>query len=169
MHHVLGGVAAKIDLLQFSSVQFSCSVVFDSLRPHESQHARPPCLPPTPGVYSNSCPSIGDAIQPSHPLSSTSPPAPNPSQHQGLISLHQLNNSPSLSGGDQLRRSLRRGRNGSEMLRKVSVTNSLDKPFSVDSPTVEGHILMKRRWPTLDSKRGASEVRQAEFEFQICR
>ena len=39
------------------SVQFSCSVVSDSLRPHESQHARPPCPSPTPGVYSNSCPS----------------------------------------------------------------------------------------------------------------
>ena len=41
----------------FSLVQFSCSVVSDSLRLHESQHARPPCLSPTPGVYSNSCPS----------------------------------------------------------------------------------------------------------------
>ena len=40
-----------------SSVQFSCSVMSDSLRPHESQHARPPCPSPTPGVYSNSCPS----------------------------------------------------------------------------------------------------------------
>ena len=40
----------------FSSVQFSRSVVSDSLRPHESQHARPPCSSPTPGVYSNSCP-----------------------------------------------------------------------------------------------------------------
>ena len=39
------------------SVQFSCSVVSDSLWPHESQHARPPCPSPTPGVYSNSCPS----------------------------------------------------------------------------------------------------------------
>ena len=38
-----------------SSVQFSCSVVSDSLRPHELQHARPPCPSPTPGVYSNSC------------------------------------------------------------------------------------------------------------------
>ena len=37
--------------------QFSHSVVFDSLRPHESQHARPPCPSPTPGVHSNSCPS----------------------------------------------------------------------------------------------------------------
>ena len=36
--------------------QFSHSVVSDSLRPHESQHARPPCPSPTPGVHSNSCP-----------------------------------------------------------------------------------------------------------------
>ena len=40
----------------FSSVQFSCSVVSDSLWPHEPQHAGPPCPSPTPGVYSNSCP-----------------------------------------------------------------------------------------------------------------
>ena len=39
-----------------SSVQFSGSVVSDSLRPHESQHARLPCPSPTPGVYPNSCP-----------------------------------------------------------------------------------------------------------------
>ena len=38
------------------SVQFSHSVVSDFLRPHESQHARPLCPSPTPGVYSNSCP-----------------------------------------------------------------------------------------------------------------
>ena len=38
------------------SVQFSCSVVSDSLQPHGLQHARPPCLSPTPGVYPNSCP-----------------------------------------------------------------------------------------------------------------
>ena len=38
------------------SVQFNHSVVSDSLRPHESQHARPPCPSPTPRVYSNSCP-----------------------------------------------------------------------------------------------------------------
>ena len=42
---------------QFSSVQFSCSVVSDSLRPHESQHARPRCPSPTPGVHSDSRPS----------------------------------------------------------------------------------------------------------------
>ena len=40
-----------------SSVQFSLSVVSDSLRPHELQHNRPPCPSPTPGVHSNSCPS----------------------------------------------------------------------------------------------------------------
>ena len=39
-----------------SSVQFSCSVVSDSLRPHEPQHARPPCPSPTPGVHPNLCP-----------------------------------------------------------------------------------------------------------------
>ena len=41
----------------YSSVQFSHSVVSDSLLPHESQHARPPCPSPTPGVHSDSCPS----------------------------------------------------------------------------------------------------------------
>ena len=40
-----------------ASVEFSRSVVSDSLRPHKSQHARPPCPSPTPGVYSNTCPS----------------------------------------------------------------------------------------------------------------
>ena len=38
------------------SVQFSRSVVSDSLRPHEPQHTRPPCPSPTPGVYPNPCP-----------------------------------------------------------------------------------------------------------------
>ena len=40
-----------------ASVQFSHSVVSDSLRPHGLQHARPPCPSPIPGVHSNSCPS----------------------------------------------------------------------------------------------------------------
>ena len=44
----------KQEFSQFSSV--SHSVVSDSLRLHESQHARPPCPSPTPGVHSNSCP-----------------------------------------------------------------------------------------------------------------
>ena len=78
------------------SVQFSHSFVSDSLPPHESQHARPPCPSPTPRVNPNSCPSSRSAIQPSsHPAISSSvspsPPAPNPSQHQGLFSSsHQV-------------------------------------------------------------------------------
>ena len=50
----------KMKIMAFvpiSSVQFSHSVVSDSLRPHEPQHARPPCLSPTPGVHSDSRPS----------------------------------------------------------------------------------------------------------------
>ena len=86
--------AVAWDGVHFSSVQFSCSVVSDSLSPHESQHARPPYPSPTPGVHSDLRPSSLDAIQPSHPLSSPSPPAPNPSQHQSLFqrvnSLHEV-------------------------------------------------------------------------------
>ena len=71
--------------LNCDSVQFSCSVVSDSLRPHESQHARPPYLSPTPGVYSNSCPSSWWY----HPAISSSvvpfSACPHPSQHQGLF------------------------------------------------------------------------------------
>ena len=67
------------------SVQFSGSVVSDSLRPHESQHARSPCPSPTPGNSLTHVHRVSDAIQPSHPLSSPSPPAPNPSQHQSLF------------------------------------------------------------------------------------
>ena len=47
----------KYSYTQFSSVQFSRSVMSNSLWPHESQHARPPCPSLTPGVHSNSCPS----------------------------------------------------------------------------------------------------------------
>ena len=53
---------------KISSVQFSRSVLSDSLWPHESQHARPPCPSPAPGVYSNSCPSS----QSCHPAISSS-------------------------------------------------------------------------------------------------
>ena len=41
---------------RFSSVQFNCSVMSDSMRPHELQHARPLCSSPTPRVYPNSWP-----------------------------------------------------------------------------------------------------------------
>ena len=47
----------KLKYRNTSSVQFSRSVVSVSLWPHESQHARPPCLSPTPGVHSDSHPS----------------------------------------------------------------------------------------------------------------
>ena len=50
-------VCFTLNSRRFSSVQFSRSVMSDSLRPHELQHARPPCPSPAPGVYSNSCPS----------------------------------------------------------------------------------------------------------------
>ena len=53
------------------------------LQPHKLQHARLPCLSPTPKACSNSW--VGDAIQPSPPPSSPSPPAFNLSQHQGLF------------------------------------------------------------------------------------
>ena len=48
--------AAELFKSLSDSVQFSYSVVSDSLRPHELQHARPPCPSPTAGVYSDSCP-----------------------------------------------------------------------------------------------------------------
>ena len=62
-----------------SLVQFSQSVVSDSLQPHELQHAIPvhhQLLEYTQTHIHR----VGDAIQPSHPLSSPSPPASNPSQ-----------------------------------------------------------------------------------------
>ena len=53
----LSPVPSKLFFLFQLISQFSCSAVSDSLRPHESQHARPPCPSPTPRVHSNSCPS----------------------------------------------------------------------------------------------------------------
>ena len=67
---------------QFSSFAQSCPTFCD---PHETQHVRPPWASPTPGVHSDSVHGVRDAIQPSHPLSSPSPLAPNPSQHQSLF------------------------------------------------------------------------------------
>ena len=67
-------------MLQFSLVQFSRSVVSDSLRPHELQHVRPPCPSPTPGVHPDSRPSsqwCHPAISSSVvPFSSCSQPLP---------------------------------------------------------------------------------------------
>ena len=77
--------SVRLDNFQFSSVQFSRSVVSNSLQTHESQHSRPPCSSPTPGVHSNSCPSS----QWCHPaISSSVVPffsCPHPSQHQRLF------------------------------------------------------------------------------------
>ena len=72
--------------LYLSSVQFSCSVMSNFLQPHESQHAISITITITISwsslrLYVHR---VGDAIQPSHPLSSPSPPAPNPSQHQSF-------------------------------------------------------------------------------------
>ena len=81
-----------IHFISYVVVQFS--VMSYSVRPHGLQHARLPCPSPTPEAYSNSCPLHRCAIQPSHPLSSPSPPAFNLSQHQGLFqwvsSSHQV-------------------------------------------------------------------------------
>ena len=70
---------------KFSSVQFSCSVMSDSLRPHELQHAGLPVHHQLPEFTQTYIHWVGDAIQPSYPLSSPSLPAPNPSQHQSLF------------------------------------------------------------------------------------
>ena len=50
------GMRKIISFFWVASVQFSPSVISNSLQPHGLQHARPPCPSPTPGVYSNSCP-----------------------------------------------------------------------------------------------------------------
>ena len=73
------------------SFQFSYSVVSDSLRPQESQHARPPCPSPTPGVYSNSCPSswwCHPAISSSHLIPFSSCPQSLPAS--GSFPMSQL-------------------------------------------------------------------------------
>ena len=67
-YFIHGSATLSIRIIFFSSVQFSCSVVSDSLRPHELQHARPLCPSPTPRVHSNS-----------HPLSRWCHPAISPS------------------------------------------------------------------------------------------
>ena len=75
-------------------IQFSRSVMSESLQPHGLQHTRPPCPSPTPKAVSPHVHWVVDAIQPSQPLSSPFPPAFNLSQHQGLFkwvsSSHQV-------------------------------------------------------------------------------
>ena len=83
----------RMFLISETSVQFSHSVVSDSLRSQELQHARPPCPLPTPEVYPNSCPSSW-WCHPAISFSVISFSCPNPSQHQGLFqwvnSLHEV-------------------------------------------------------------------------------
>ena len=76
---------SKDIVVQFSSVQFSRSVMSNSLWPHEWQHTRPPCPSPTPEFTQTHVHRISDAIQPPHPRSSPSLPAPNRSQHQSIF------------------------------------------------------------------------------------
>ena len=79
---------------QLGSVQFSRSVVCDSLRPHEPQHINLPVHHQLLESAQTRVHWVSDAIQPSHPLSSPSPPVLNLSQHQGLFkwvsSLHHV-------------------------------------------------------------------------------
>ena len=82
--------------MPLSSVQFSHSVISDSLWPHGLQHTRPPCPSPTPRVEFTQTHVhwVSDAIQPSHSLLSPSAPTFNLSQLQGLFkwvsSSHQV-------------------------------------------------------------------------------
>ena len=83
--------------LNLYSVQFSCSVTQPCLTLCDPMNCSTPGLPvhqQLPEFTQTHIYWVGDAIQPSHPLSSPSPPAPNPSQHQGLFqwvnSLHEV-------------------------------------------------------------------------------
>ena len=78
---VLVWITEKQKSAACGDLQFSRSVVSDSLRPHGLQHTRLPCLLPTPGTCSNSCP----LSRWCHPLLSPSPPAFSLSPHQGLF------------------------------------------------------------------------------------
>ena len=96
----------SVGIPQLASVQFSCSIVSDSLQPHGLQHSRPPCPSLTPRACSNSRPSSQlpelaqthvhrvTSIQPTHPLSSPLTSTFNLSQHQDLFQsvscLHQV-------------------------------------------------------------------------------
>ena len=75
-------------------LQFSCSVMSDSLRPHELQHASLPVYHQLPEFIQTCVHRVADATQPFHPLSSPSPPALSLPQHQGLFQwvscLHQV-------------------------------------------------------------------------------
>ena len=83
----IGRIESSIEIYTFSSVQFS-SVTQSCLTLCDPMNRSMPGLPvhhQVPEFTQTHVHRVGDAIQPSHPLSSPSPPAPNPSQHQGLF------------------------------------------------------------------------------------
>ena len=86
----------SLRLILWSSIQFSHSVMSDSLRPRESQHARPPCPSPSPRVHSDSCPSS----QWRHPAISSSV-VPFSSHHQSLPASGSFQMNQSLASGGQ--------------------------------------------------------------------
>ena len=80
--HTHTHIYVNLIISQFSSVTQSCPTLCDPM------NRRMPGLPvhhQLPEFTQSHVHQVGDAIQPSHPLSSPSPPAPNPSQHQGLF------------------------------------------------------------------------------------
>ena len=72
----------SVEVLQFSSVTQSCPTLWD---PMNRSTPGLPVHPQLPEFTQTHVHQVSDAIQPSHPLSSPSPPAPNPSQHQSLF------------------------------------------------------------------------------------
>ena len=82
-------LAAKFEssfLYSSTSVRFtSVTQLFPTLQPHELQHVGLPVHHQLPEFTQTHIHQVGDAIQPSHPRLSPSPPAPNPSQHQSLF------------------------------------------------------------------------------------
>ena len=98
LNRLVHGKHLKQYQVYISSVQFSLSVVSDSLRPHELQHARPPCPSPTPRVHPNPCPSSWWC----HPTISSSVipfSCPQSSPASGSFQMSQL----SASGGRSIR------------------------------------------------------------------
>ena len=85
-----------------SSIQFSLTVISDPLWPHGPQHTGLPCPSPTPGVVQTHVHWASDAIQPSHLLSSPSPPAFNLSQHQGLYKWVSSSHQVAFKQGDNI-------------------------------------------------------------------
>ena len=68
LRHLFANITSWVTAHQFSSVQFSRSVMSDSLRPHGLQHTRPPRPSSTPEFTQTHVHRVGDAIQPSHPV-----------------------------------------------------------------------------------------------------